>query len=381
MFPRGFTQAVPPAGIVTESGEHVDKCFKYDTTYQGSETQTLYRSHRLGDPGVRMHVPGVSDSEPPSNLVFGVTTPANEYTTRECLKTEPEQVTEPFKNYLDAQENMYLRSKNKLGKVPDGVAQIPPELYKTGFGVSTKFGESAGQIIQNTRQSLPNDISKSTGYQTNRNYNWKMSKINPITHTFGIRCTGNIDHLNELMNHGNDTYVIPTAVDRAEHSAIVPDPDPLNPKINLTRRTLRASEVLGKRDPSNLPPAGVVTRASDFSIGDTISEMGCMDAFDTDFQPLTRDFNPADDLVHGVPTKPNPFPNPLRGPGRYANLGLSDEDFLKLRDRPHIVPIMITALALTEDEANNIFDQVSRKYHRDKISVSEFHEAFKSYKK
>jgi hypothetical protein len=105
--------------------------------------------------------------------------------------------------------------------------------------------------------------------------------------------------------------------------------------------------------------------------------MGLMDSRDADFQTKPRQFNRADDIRHGIPTPPNPFPNPLYGPGRYVHLGLTDEEFMKLRDKAHIIPVMTTALALTEPQAVEIFDTVARRHGRDLVSVSEFHEEFK----
>lgn len=379
MFPRDYTSAVPPAGIKTKSGESAAKCFRIDDTYRGTDTQMLYRNHKLGDPGSRLHTPGFIDPDPPSNISFGKPTDDRNYSTSDCLHIDPTNVSDPYKTYLDAQEKQYHRSKHKLGQVPDGVAEIPLGLLKTGFGISTKFGESVGAIVQGTHTDVPNDERLHTGYQTHRDYNWDSARINPVTHTFGDKCSGNIDHLNELMNYDDQTHVIPTAVERAEKNAIVRDPDPINPAPGIRARTMRAHEVLQKRDPAERAPAGLCTQASEFTIGDTISEMGCMDSIDPDYHPTMRDYNPADDISHGVPTKPNPFPNPLRGPGKYANLGLSDEDFLKLRDKKHIVPIMVQALALTEQEASDIFDSVANREHRNLVSVSEFHQAFKQW--
>ena len=142
-----------------------------------------------------------------------------------------------------------------------------------------------------------------------------------------------------------------------------------------------SSQLKDMRDPSERPPAGLSTRASEFTIGDTFAGMGAMDSFDRDWdlaKTKTRDYHPEDDMVHGVPTKPNPFPNPLRGPGKYINLGLSDEDFLLLRDRAHVVPVMVNALCLSQDEADKMFDAVSSRLNRDKISISEFYDYYRT---
>jgi hypothetical protein len=65
------------------------------------------------------------------------------------------------------------------------------------------------------------------------------------------------------------------------------------------------------------------------------------------------------------------------GPGKYSSLGLTDEDFLKLRPRAQVIPVMVTALALPEQEAGKIFDAVARNEGRNEISVAEFHNEFK----
>lgn len=378
MFPRNYASKVPPAGIKTHGGDSVKDCLTCDDEYHGPDTQTLYRHRWLGDPGQRLHTPGIYNPDPPANISFGIRTPGQNSTTCECVHTEPVNTTQSYLKYMDKQEEGYLRSKHKLGHVPDGVAQIPDELMKKGFGISTKFGESAGDIIQKTNQGLPSDITLQTGYQTNRHYNWNRTGINPITYTFGIKGESEIDHVTAVMNYDSSTKIVPTAVDRADHNEIVPDPDPIDPRPRTIMRTMVSSQLKDMRDPSERPPAGVSTRASEFTIGDTFAGMGTMDSYDPDYHPMPRDYHPEDDMVHGVPTKPNPFPNPLRGPGKYINLGLSDEDFLLLRDRAHVVPVMVQALCLSQEEADKMFDTVSSRLNRDKISISEFYDYYRT---
>lgn len=248
---------------------------------------------------------------------------------------------------------------------------------RTGFGISTRFGESAGAVVQDTLQDEPLDPTRKAGYQTNRNYTW--DRVNPVTHSFGIvGVNGNVDHLTEVMSYDNSTKIVGTAVDRYENGAILPDPNPLTMKQDLQAHTMRADQLRVKRDPASRPPAGISTNPGDFSIGDTFAGMGCMDSFDNDYSAKAHEYNPAIEITHGIPTKPNPFPNPLAGAGRYINLGLRDEDFLKLRDKQHVVPVMVAALALTEEEADAIFDAVAQREHRNMISVSEFHEEFRN---
>jgi hypothetical protein len=179
------------------------------------------------------------------------------------------------------------------------------------------------------------------------------------------------------MRWNDDTEVVDTAVDRATHTVILPDPNPLNPRPSIAAHTMRADQLRDTRDPSERAPAGFVPRAADFNIGDTFAGIGLMDSKDADFTARPRQFNQADDIRHGIPTPPNPFPNPLYGPGRYIHLGLTDEEFMKLRDKAHIVPVMVTALAITENEAYAIFDAVAHREGRDLVSVAEFHEEFK----
>lgn len=381
MFPRNYAAAVPPAGIKTHGGDTVKQCMVSDDNFYGPESQILFRNRRLGEPGQRLHTPGIYNPDPPSNIAFGMRTPGQNSSTNECVHCEPTNTTDSYLKYLDKTESRYLRSKHKLGQVPDGVAEIPPELMKKGFGISTKFGESAGDIIQKTNQGLSSNETLQTGYQSRRNYNWKNTGINPITYTFGITGESQIDHVTEIMDYDSSTKIIPMAVERADNNAIVPDPDPVNPGPRMTMRTMVSSQILGKRDPSEMPPAGLCTRSSEFTIGDTFAGMGAMDSFDRDWdlaKTRTRDYHPEDDIVHGVPTKPNPFPNPLHGPGKYINLGLSDEDFLLLRDKNHVVPIMVQALALTQDEASGIFDLLSSRFGREKISISEFYDYYRT---
>jgi hypothetical protein len=215
-------------------------------------------------------------------------------------------------------------------------------------------------------------------YQTNRNYNWASSGINPLTHTFGIRGSGNIDQVAGAMQTDTTTHLVTTAVDRADHGSIIPDPDPLDPRPRLMERTMVSSQLRPKPDPAQLPPAGVVSKASEFNIGDTFAGMGTMTSFDRDYLTVPREYHREELLTHGISTKPNAFPNPLHGPGRYVALGLSDEDFAMLRDKEHIVPVMVSALDLSDEEAGAIFDRCAERLGRDKISVSEFHEAFKA---
>lgn len=376
MYPRFYTRDVPPAGIRTSGGTGVGECFKDDVDFKGPDVQLAYRNQRLGDPGRPLHTHGVLDPPLPSNLVFGVSSGSKNFTTADCLKMEPEHESLAHMKYVEAQEKGYHRSKQKLGQTPDGIANIPDELYERGFGINTRFGETAGQVIQGTYCDIPNDITLTPGYQTKRNYNWEASKINLRTHTFGIRGEGNIDHLNEVMNmNANDTNLVPLPVDRADNNQIVPDPDPVEPWTRTTMRTMTADQLHGTRDPAQRPPAGLSTQAIEFTVGDTIRGMGLMDARGPTESMREREVPQG--MTFGIKTKPNPFPNPLRGPGRYVALGLSDEDFLLLRDRAHIVPVMVKALALKEEEANQIFDSVAQREGRDKISISEFHQEFK----
>ena len=374
MYPRFYTRDVPAAGIKTHGGPGVKDCMWDDADFHGPEAQRSFRNQSLGEPGERLHTNGIIDPPLPSNLVFGVTSGKQNYTTSDCVHLEPEHETKAYDKYVEATESQYHRSKQKLGQVPDGIAEIPEDLKKRGFGVRSRFGESAQAVVQGTLCSAPRDPTLAVGYQTNRHYNWKTSGINLRTHTFGVKGEGNIDHVTELMNQDNGSSIVPIAVDRIDHNQAVPDPDPVEPQTRTTMRGMTSRQLHGTYDPAALPPAGLNREALEFTVGDTIRGMGLMDSRGPTEPKIDRE---VPDRVYGVATKPNPFPNPLRGPGRYVDLGLSDEDFLLLRDRKHIVPVMMNALALTEDEANAIFDQVSVREKRDKISVSEFHQEFK----
>ena len=388
MYPYRFADPVPRAGISTHIDDDtvkyphlvdsVGKCMSGDDSYKGGDRQMAFRNTKLDEPGRRLHTPGVMDPEPkPKGTGFGVNTQAKNYSTADCLNLNPTHSTKPYMAYLDFKEAGYHRSRDKLGQVPTGIAQIPESTLKNGFGVNTKFGESAGSVIQGTKSDIPNDVRLHTGYQTKRNYNWESSRINPVTHTFGVVGESEIDHIPGVYEPSHHHKLISVAVDRAEKNYILQDPDPLDMKTGIYQHTLTASQLKGNRDPAELPPAGLCTQSSEFSIGDTIAEMGCIEAFDVDYQPVDRDIRLEDEMVHGVPTRPNPFPNPLKGQGKYTSLGLSDESFLLLRDKAHVVPVMVKALALTEEEASQIFDRCAEKFGRDKISVSEFHEEFK----
>lgn len=378
MFPYNYAANVPRAGIRTCNGEGVADCMKSDDNYYGGSRQTTFRNSRLDEPGQRLHTPGIMDPEPSApNGGFGVHSGAKNYSTSECLHIDPEHTTQPYKEFLELQESGYHRSHDQLGRVPKGVANIPEEQLRNGFGVITRFGESAGSVIHNSKEDIPNDVTLRTGYQKNRNYDWKAAGINPRTHTFGVSGQSEIDHINELYQSDKRVTLVPTAVERSDHNAILQDPDPLDLKTGIYQHTLTSKQLKGTVDPADRPPAGLATISSEFSIGDTISEMGCMDAFDADYHTKEREIHAQDLMVHGVPTRPNPFPNPLKGPGRYSDLGLTDESFLLRRDKKHIVPVMVKALALTEEEAGQIFDTCSSKYGRNTISIAEFHQEFK----
>jgi hypothetical protein len=268
---------------------------------------------------------------------------------------------------------MYHRNKHRVGHIPESSTQIPAALLGRGFGISTKMNEPVGAIVQQTQQNLPNDVTLHCGYQTNRSYDWRRAGINPLTHRFGIKSTGNADHLNAVFEPEHTTYIVATAVDRAGGGATVPDPDPHDPKPRILARTMLASQINPKKDPAERPPAGVTLHADEFTIGDTIASMGGMDAFDRDHLKRPKKVCMAERIVHGMPTKPNPFKNPLAGPGKFADLGLSDEEFLRLRDKDHVVPVMAKALDLGEEEAGVIFDRVAARVGRESLSVSEFY--------
>jgi hypothetical protein len=345
--------------------------------YSGSDSQWPYRNHKLGAAGEPIHVPGVINPPPASNIAFGKPTDPKNYSAQDCCTIEPQHPSYSYDTLVNTAESGYHRSKKKLGAVPDGVAVIPESLLDRGFGIGTRSGESVGAIVQRTLCDTPLDARLKAAYQTQRNYNWKSPGINPITHTFGVPGGLKIDHVTGIMNYDHSSRVVETAVDRAVHNRILPDPDPLDPKPSIIAHTKRADQLTITRDPSELPPAGLATRSDDFTIGDTFGTMGLMTSVDADYDPRPKTFNIADHITHGIKTPPNPFPNPLFGPGRYAQLGLTDEDFLKLRDRQHVIPIMVLALALSETEARDIFDAVAGRLGRDLISVAEFHDEFK----
>jgi hypothetical protein len=145
----------------------------------------------------------------------------------------------------------------------------------------------------------------------------------------------------------------------------------------MLARTMLAAQLIPKRDPAAMAPAGVASRATEFTVGDTIAGMGSMDAFDRDHQRRPRKVSMAERITHGLPTKPNPFKSPIAGPGKYAHLGMSDEDFVRLRDRGHIVSVMVRVLAIGEEEAESVFDRVAERVGRDTISAAEFYDEFR----
>ncbi|KAH0795250.1 hypothetical protein GPJ56_000699 [Histomonas meleagridis] len=376
MFPRNYAANVPAAGIKTHGGDGVASCMRYDEKYQGPERQKLFRSHHLGEPGERIHTPGIMPTTFPDNVAFGIHSGAKNGSTYECVHEVPSNCSKVYQEFLDKQEEQYQRAKCPLGHGPKPISKIPDDLKKRGFGVSTRFGEKAGTVIQDSKTDIPNDKTLGVGYQTRRNYQW--GKINPVTHTFGV--TGpqrNVDHLTEIMNYDNSPRIVPLAVDRAQNNAIQPDFDPGNPYTNMKEYKMNSTRYRTRRDPCELPPAGISTVSSEFTVGDTLAGMGAMDSFGENYDTKVRDYNPADHITHGVSTKPNPFPNPLSGNGRYENLGLTNEDFMKLRDKAHVVPVMVAALGLRTDEANEIFDNVANQLGRKLISVLEFHEAYR----
>jgi hypothetical protein len=377
MFPRHFTDPVPPAGIKTQSGAGAAGCFLWSQDYDGGDTQVRYRSHKLGEAGERLHTPGILNREIPHTIVFGAKSGEKNGSVGGLLHEEPKHDTQARQALLNASEAEYQRSKQRLGQTPVGVADIPGALKTRGFGIETRMGETVGEVVQRSRCDVPRDPRMHTGYQTRRNYDWNRSGLDPVTHTFGIKGESGMDHVTRELNYGNDTSIVVTAVDRADHNAILPDPDPLDPVPGIVQHTMRADQLRDLAEPSSRAPAGVVTRTSEFTIGDTFAGMGLMTSVDVEHTTKPRGISAADDIVHGIRTMPNPFPNPLRGPGKYVNLGLSDEDFMKLRDRFHILPVMVEALGLSEEEATEIYDQVARDQGRDLISVLEFHEEFK----
>jgi hypothetical protein len=293
------------------------------------------------------------------------------------MRIEPDHASAAYDTMVNCSEAQFQRTKRKLGQVPDGVAIVPERTLESGFGISTKFSETLGAVVQGTLCDTPLNPRVATSYQTNRDYDWRLARVNPQTHRFGRRGEARRDHITSLMQWDGTSHVVETAVDRANHDAVQPDPNPLNPRPSIVAHTMRADQLRDTRDVSERAPAGFVPRSGEFNIGDTFGGMGLMDSLDADFRPRPRQFNRCDDIRHGVPTPPNPFPNPLYGPGKYAQLGLTNEEFAKLRDRATVVPVMVTALALGEEEAGRIFDVVAAREGRQLISVAEFHDEFK----
>ena len=374
MINRNITKGIKPAGISTKDGEHIDLCFKPEPKYSGSETQNLYRNHKLGAPGEKTKTPGVYDTIN-SNAVFGIKTKEKNGSTGESMKSDLEHSSKSYQHYLEEQESTYQRSKQPVGHSIKTNFKVPTEIEKVGFGKLTKFSESSGTVIQNSDQDVLTNPRAQTAYQTKRNYNWK--DINPNSFSFGVKSEGNIDHVHEVLKFDESSSIVPLAVDRAKNFAIVPDPDPVDPRPRTTMRKMGGKQVKNFQDPSELPPAGLPTTSLDFSVGDTICGLGLMDSKAMD-DKNNKEWNPKFEQVHGIPTKPNPFPNPLKGNGRYSSLGLSEEDFMELRPKNQILTIMKNALQLNDEQIIQIFNIISNREKRNKISVSEFYDYYKN---
>jgi hypothetical protein len=378
LFPRGFAFPVPPAGIRTKGGDTVAQCMtSLHDEYSGPDCQVAFRSHKLGEPGAPLHVSGVINPPVASNIAFGIATTPKNSSVAACMSIEPAHASAGYDTIVNSSESQYHRTKRKLGQVPDGVAVIPNRILESGFGISTQFGETAGAIVQRTLCDTPLNPRVATSYQTNRGYDWGLAKVNPETYRFGRRGEPRQDHVTSIMRWDGTSKVVDLAVDRATHDSILPDPNPLDPKPSIIAHTMRADQLRDTRDVSERGPAGLAPRSGEFNVGDTFATMGLMDSIDADYRGKPKQYNRWDDMRHGIPTPPNPFPNPLYGPGKYAQLGLTNEEFIKVRDKDHIVPVMMTALALGEKEAAQIFEVVAQREGRDLISVAEFHDEFK----
>jgi hypothetical protein len=345
--------------------------------FAGPDCQVAYRSHKLGEPGAPLHQTGIINPPVAANIGFGIPTTPKNYSAADCVRIEPDHASAGYDALVNASESQYHRTKHKLGQVPDGAAVVPDRVLERGFGVSTRFGETLGAIVQGTHTDLPANPKVAMQYQTNRDYDWQSARLNPTTHRFGDRNEPRMDHVTGIMRWDDGSAIVETAVDRANHSAVLPDPNPLNPGPSIAAHKMRGDQLRDVRDPSERAPAGFVPGGGEFHIGDTFLGIGLMDSLDADYRARPRQFNQADEIAHGIPTPPNPFPNPLYGPGKYSHLGLNDEEFIKLRDRAHIIPVMATALALGQKEAEEIYERVAGREGRNLISVAEFHDEFK----
>jgi hypothetical protein len=345
--------------------------------FSDPDCQVAYRSHKLGEAGAPLHQTSIINPSVAGNIGFGIPTMPKNYLVADCLRFEPDHASAGCDTLFNASESQYHRTKHKLGQVPDGVAVVPERVLDRGFGISTWFGETLGAIVQGTHTDVPANPRVAMQYQANRNYDWQSARLNPATHTFGDRNEPRVDHVTGLMRWDNSSAIIETAIDRVNHSAVLPDPNPLNPGPSIAAHRMHSDQLRNVRDPSERAPAGFVPGGGEFHIGDTFAGIGLMDSHDADYRARPRQFSRADEIAHGIPTPPNPFPNPLYGPGKHSHLGLNDEEFIKIRDRAHIVPVMTTALALIQQEVEGIYERVAGREGRDLISVAEFHDEFK----
>jgi hypothetical protein len=105
--------------------------------------------------------------------------------------------------------------------------------------------------------------------------------------------------------------------------------------------------------------------------------MCSVDGFDRNRRRLARKVNDGG-LDHARPfDKAQVFKGPPAGRGKYAHLGFENEEFLRLRDRTHIVPVMVEALEFGETEVEALFDRVADRFGRDTISAAEFYDEFR----
>jgi len=362
MYSKTFSKSIRPAGIETKAGEHIDHCLNAESDFNGPEVQRLYRNRLLGPPGEKLRPPGIIDEPLPQNMVFGIETKAKNGTSVDCIKSEPTYQSPAYQRFLTIQDPSLRKTKEASSSVC--------------FGKPSEFSETMGDVVHQTHQDIPKNSKYEPGRQVSRSYVWSTSRINPVTHTFGIKSEGNVDHLSQTINSfGNNDGIVPLAVDRLKHNATVPDPDPLKPKERIILKTKKGIEVKSLRDPIDLPPAGKTSLIPPMSVGDTFQSMGLMDSIGPECSK-PKEWNPAYDKVHGIKTRIDRFPDPFKGPGRYASIGLSENDFIELREKSKLVPVMVRAFGISEDEATSVFNSAAAKLKRDRISVAEYHQEY-----
>ncbi|KAM3131622.1 hypothetical protein pb186bvf_016286 [Paramecium bursaria] len=339
----------PEPIIVPETPDHIKK----------------YRKSYKQQHGVSILHPGLVDApKPVGNYVYGKKTDPSDKTS-DIFKPQNEGIKELV---LEINEQKYAsRQKEPLGIVPSRNYNWPNETQSDGFAFGQKIPPSeytAKEVVfppdakreeeKNRLQYLKSHGNFEAGEQKNRNYNWNIDKDE---YRFGKKEERDQNQMRKVLQQENtdDAYPKTVVIKKNQEDWKNYNEDPLGKPKNLAQMNERMPEVFG-----------VQRRDEQWTAGQCISG-----------QPTAKEVQPDQDLgratkfgfrnnpkqgdetrTFGVPTirndvlkkgmksvaDPQNYGDEIPAvellfPQKFSHMGLSQEDFLRIRPKREIKEI------------------------------------------